>query len=138
MAWKEHTALSERMGFVIRLEAGERMSDLCREFGISRKTGYKFWNRYKAKGPEGLFDQSRRPHHSPGRLPKAIRDLVLETKREYPSWGAKKLKAYIERENPGVSVPAQSTIHGLLPARQAASRRRLVGGADRAEHAPRS
>ena len=52
---------------MVRLEAGDRTTDLCLEYGISRKTGYKFWDRYKELGPEGLFDVSRRPLHSPRR-----------------------------------------------------------------------
>jgi len=56
MPWKEVTAVNERMEFVARLKAGERMSDLCREFGISRKTGYKFEQRYEEHGPKGLYD----------------------------------------------------------------------------------
>ena len=60
MPWKEVTAVNERMQFVARLKAGERMSDLCQEFGISRKTGYKFEKRYDEHGPNGLYDFSRR------------------------------------------------------------------------------
>jgi len=56
MPWKESNIMSERMCFVSRLIAGERMTDLCREYGISRKTGYKFWGRYKMFGPNGLCD----------------------------------------------------------------------------------
>ena len=55
MPWKEVTAVNERMEFVARLKAGERMSDLCREFGISRKTGYKFEQRYEEHGPKGFL-----------------------------------------------------------------------------------
>ena len=65
MPWKECNRMNERMKFVIRLEDGERMTDLCREFEISRKTGYKIWNRYHANGVDGLFDESKRPYHNP-------------------------------------------------------------------------
>ena len=58
MPWEERDIMSERMCFVSRLEAGERMTDLCREHGISRKTGYKFWDRYRRFGPVGLYDES--------------------------------------------------------------------------------
>mgnify|MGYP004000622329 CR=1 FL=1 len=56
MPWKECNRMNERMKFVVRLEDGERMTNLCKEFGISRKSGYKIWNRYLQKGPDGLFD----------------------------------------------------------------------------------
>ena len=62
MPWKESDPMSERMRFVLRHEEGERMTDLCLEFGISRKTGYKLLERYNEQGPAGLFDLPRRPH----------------------------------------------------------------------------
>ena len=58
MPWKESPIMSERMCFVSRLLAGERMTDLCREYGVSRKTGYKFWDRHRRFGPMGLYDGS--------------------------------------------------------------------------------
>ena len=61
MPWKEKKLMFERMEFITRLENGERMTDLCREYGISRKTGYKFWNRFNTYGPSSLEDQKRRP-----------------------------------------------------------------------------
>lgn len=100
------------MKFITRLEAGEKMVDLCREFGISRKTGYKFWNRWKEEGPEGLFDRSRAPLHTPHRQPQAIRDLVFAVKKEHPTWGARKVLARLRRTTPGVKLPADSTVSG--------------------------
>ncbi|MGO4842401.1 helix-turn-helix domain-containing protein, partial [Rhizobiaceae sp. 2RAB30] len=61
MPWKESSVMEERLRFVARLLDGEGMSDVCREFGISRKTGYKILNRYKDDGLEALTDRSRRP-----------------------------------------------------------------------------
>src|SRR3989442_1280269 len=62
MPWKVSSPVSERVMFVTRLRSGERMTDLCSEFGISRKTGYKLLERFERLGPSGLFDVSRRPH----------------------------------------------------------------------------
>ena len=62
MPWKESCTMDERMRFVARLIEGDRMSELCREFGISRKTGYKIWDRYRHVGIQGLTDRSRRPY----------------------------------------------------------------------------
>jgi putative transposase len=90
------------------------MVDLCREFGITRPTGYKFWKRYKALGPEGLGDFSKRPRRHPNRTPEEIEHLLLTIRREHPTWGPKKLRAHVEREHPGVPVPAVSTIGELL------------------------
>ncbi len=61
MSWKECSVVEERLRFVARLLDGESMTDLCREFGFSRKTGYKIFDRYKEHGLEALTDRSRRP-----------------------------------------------------------------------------
>src|SRR5262245_59688401 len=81
MPWKEVTAVNERMEFVARLKGGERMSDLCREFGISRKTGYKFEQRYEEHGPKGLYDFSRRPRRLARQISPGIQTAILELKR---------------------------------------------------------
>ena len=72
MPWKESSPVTERMKFVSRLTDGEKMTDLCREFGISRKTGYKIWDRYRRVGLDGLKDQSRRPWSHPRKTPKEV------------------------------------------------------------------
>ena len=68
--------------------AGEAMAELCREFGISRKTGYKIFDLYKECGVQGLTDRSRRPHHYAHRLPCRVENYILNMKREHTSWGA--------------------------------------------------
>ena len=87
MPWRECSVMKERMRFVARLLEGEGMSDVCREFGISRKTGYKIFNRYKEDGLEALADRSRRPVRYANQLPGQIERLIVETKREKPHWG---------------------------------------------------
>lgn len=114
MPWKVRSAVNERMRFVVRREQGERMTDLCREFGISRKTGYKLWNRYQRFGPEGLYDGSRKPLRVPKQTPEDIQKRILAFKGEHPTWGAKKLKVELERRNEGVVFPSVSTINLLL------------------------
>lgn len=114
MPWKEVTAVNERMEFVARLKAGERMSDLCREFGISRKTGYKFEQRYEEHGPVGLYDFSRRPRRLARQISVGIQTLILEFKREKPTWGAKKIGEVLRRQHPEMELPVRSTIHDLL------------------------
>ena len=69
MPWKECNRMDERLRFVARLLDGEKMASLCREFGISRKTGYKIFNRYKDEGLRGLEDRARSPYRHPNRLP---------------------------------------------------------------------
>jgi transposase InsO family protein len=114
MPWKEVTAVNERMQFVARLKAGERMSDLCREFGISRKTGYKFERRYEERGPNGLYDFSRRPKRLARQVSAGIQTAILELKREKPTWGAAKIQEVLRRQHPQMEVPVRSTIHDLL------------------------
>src|SRR4029078_11292411 len=79
MPWKEVTVVNERVEFVSRLKAGERMSDLCREFGISRKTGYKFEQRYEEHGPKGLYDFSRRPRRLARQISRVFRSPIAKT-----------------------------------------------------------
>ena len=104
----------ERARFVLRLEQGERMSDLCREFGISRKTGYKLKQRYEAMGVEAFGDQSRRPITSPYRTPTAIEEAIVSLRKERPTWGPEKLLDVLNRSEPGVRWPGKSTTSRIL------------------------
>src|SRR5213075_243449 len=88
MPWKECHVMDERVRFVARLLEGEKMTALCTEFGISRKTGYKLYDRYKDCGVQVLTDRSRRPFRQANQLPLAIEALIVRLKREYPDWGA--------------------------------------------------
>lgn len=107
--------MDERMRFVIRLKDGESMASLCREFGISRKTGYKIFERYQECGLEGLNDRARRPFRYANQLPEQVEAAVVATKREKPNWGARKIRERLLRRLPhAVKVPASSTIHAVL------------------------
>jgi transposase len=87
MPWRECYKMDERLRFVARLLDGEKMAVLCREFDISRKTGYKIFSRYKDCGMEGLTDRSRRPYRHANRLPFQVEKLIVQLKKEHPSWG---------------------------------------------------
>lgn len=113
MPWREGV-MNERMRFIVRREAGEKMVDLCREFGISRKTAYKFWSRYQECGPEGLGDYSRRPLRHPNRTALEVEELIVLARDEHPTWGPKKLRVLLKREHPGVPIPVASTIGEIL------------------------
>lgn len=106
--------MDERIRFVARLLDGEKMAPLCREFGISRKTGYKIFNRYKEIGIEGLSDRSRRPYRQANQLPFQIEKLIVSLKKEQPSWGAAKLREKLARVYPDMHTPAVSTVHTVL------------------------
>jgi putative transposase len=106
--------MDERLRFVARLLEGEKMAVLCREFDISRKTGYKIFARYKDSGLEGLTDRSRRPYRQGCRLPFQIETLILQVKGEHPSWGAPKIRETIRRKHSEIQLPAISTVHAVL------------------------
>ena len=106
--------MEERLKFVARLLDGEKMASLCREFGISRKTGYKIFNRYKELGIDGLNDQSRRPHRYANQLPFQVERRILAIKKERPTWGAPKIREKLIREYPQIRPPAKSTVHAVL------------------------
>ena len=115
MPWKESSVMEERLRFVARLLDGEAMTDVCREFGISRKTGYKVFDRFKAHGLEALSDRSRRPVRYANQLPQQIESLIVGLKRNKPHWGARKIRELLVRRLAGdVRVPAKSTIHAVL------------------------
>ena len=125
MPWKVSDPMTERMHFVTRLAKGERMLDLCREFGISRKTGYKFWDRFQRQGVTALEDQSRARKRIAHKTPEAIEQLLVDARTAHPSWGGRKLKNVLEREAPGVVLPSAGTIAAIL------KRRGLVQGRKR-------
>src|SRR6266566_5914023 len=106
--------MDERLRFVARLLDGEKMAALCREFDVSRKTGYKIFQRYKDCGFEGLTDRSRRPYRHANQLPSLIEKLIVQLKRERPSWGAPKIREKLRRLHSDVQTPAISTVHAVL------------------------
>jgi transposase InsO family protein/transposase-like protein len=115
MPWKECSVVEERLRFVARLLDGEAMSEVCRQFGISRKTGYKIFDRYKEHGLEALSDRSRRPVRYANQLPAPIEAMIVRCKEDKPHWGARKIRELLVRRLAGdVRVPAKSTIHAVL------------------------
>ena len=115
MPWKECHVEDERVRFVARLLNGEKMAALCAEFGISRKTGYKIYDRYKDCGVRGLSDRSRRPQRQANRLPAPVEARIVHLKREYPGWGAPKIREKLRQQCPDLAhCPAISTVHAVL------------------------
>ena len=115
MPWKASSVMEERLRFVARLLDGEAMTEVCRDFGVSRKTGYKIYDRYKEHGLEALTDRSRRPVRYANQLPQQIESLIVRLKAEKPHWGARKIRELLVRRLDGdVRVPAKSTNHAVL------------------------
>ena len=124
MPWKKVDPMDQRYRFVMEaVKCKSRMSDLCIRYGISRKTGYKWLNRFLNEGVDGLCEQSRAPTRCPRRTPTEIEELLLKEKRRHPTWGPKKLVVILQREY-GLNPPAVSTAgeilkrHGLVKPRR--------------------
>jgi transposase InsO family protein len=114
MPWKEITTMSARTDFIqmTKLEKAN-ISQLCRHFGISRKTGYKWLKREREMGPAGLVDRSRRPHNSPKRTKATIENQVLAVRKKHKAWGGRKIRKILQNEG-CIQVPAASTITAIL------------------------
>src|SRR5579872_4273869 len=106
--------MSERVRFIARVEEGESVVELAREFGISTKTAYKFLNRWKAQGVRGLEDRSHAVERIPHRTPSAVVELMVAMRKQYPNWGPRTLKTRLETVHPGVHIPSAETIHYWL------------------------
>ena len=116
--------MDERLRFVARLLEGEKMAPLCAEFGISRKTGYKIFDRYKDCGVQAFTDRSRRPYRQANRLPPQLEAVIVRLKREYPGWGAPKIREKLRRQSTAPHLPAISTVHAVLDRHGLVHRRR--------------
>ena len=115
MPWKESLVMEERLRFVARLLDGEGMREVCRSFGISRKTGYKIFKRYKEQGVEALCDRSRRPVRYANQLPAQLEQMIVRLQQEKPHWGARKIRELLVRRMAGDGrIPAKSTMHAVL------------------------
>jgi transposase InsO family protein len=115
MCWAKQSVMDSRTIFIASCLRGEAtMSELCECHGISRKTGYKWLERYREAGLAGLLDRSRARHTQARRIDAAVADAVLELRRARPTWGPKKLLARLRVERPGESWPSASTLGDLL------------------------
>jgi transposase len=141
MPWTECHVVDERLRFIARLLDGEKTAGLCEEFGISRKTGYKLYTRYKDCGAHGLTDRSRRPYRHANQLPMAIEKWIVRLKQEYPTWGAPKIRERLRRRCQDGQCPAISAVHAVLDrhglvTRQRRRRARAQGTALSRRHEP--
>ena len=115
MPWKESRIVDQRLQFLSSYQKEEMsVSELCREFGVSRPTGYRWINRYKENGPEGLLNLSSKPHGCSHATPETIENAILALRGKYPSWGARKLKARLEQLDSSVEWPVASTFGNIL------------------------
>lgn len=134
MPWKETRVEEERLKFIAACldeESGWTMSEVCAAFGVSRKSGYKWLQRYRAAGLEGLRERARAPLHHPNATPAALVEQLVAARRQHRFWGPRKLVAALKRTQPDIHWPALSTVgailkrNGLVEPRR--RRRRAVG-----------
>jgi len=125
MPWTETRPVIEREKFVADARSGHwTMTELCAHYGVSRKTGYKMLKRYEEEGWNGLEDQRRAPKHCPHRMSEAVEGRLLEVKKRFPTWGARKVRAYLLKQEDGAGWPAESTINALFKRHGLVARRR--------------
>lgn len=114
MPWKEVTLMSARKEFVLlACQEGANIRALCRQFGISPKTGYKLLRRYATEGEAGLADRPKRPKSSPNRTPDAVEASILALRDQHPAWGGRKLGARLKALG-HTDMPCPSTITAIL------------------------
>ncbi len=114
MPWKASTAMSQRQEFVeLALQDGANIRALCRQFGITPRTAYKWLHRYEADGPAGLVEHSRRPQHSPRHSSPVVEAQILQVRQAHPAWGGRKIR-WILQEGGMASPPSASTITAIL------------------------
>jgi len=131
MPWKEASPMDQRTQFIADyLREISSITEVCAMYGITRKTGYKWIDRYLRQGPAGLEERSRRPRRVPNETSEEIVAAILEARRHHPSWGGKKLLALLHKRHPRWSLPGRSTAcdilsrHGMVPRRR---QRRRIG-----------
>jgi putative transposase len=125
MPWTETNVMDQRVEFLLRVIPGvEDFATLCREYGISRKTGYKWKERFLAEGIPGLCDQSRRPAHSPSEVSEAMVCAIIRLKLAHPSWGGRKIRAVLSRSLPAGELPSETSFKRVLARAGLVQRRR--------------
>jgi putative transposase len=126
MPWKETDAMKERVRFVLEWEQRWRrskgevnMSELCREFGVSRESGYKWVRRYLDGGRkiEAVEERSRRPLTSPTTIADSVKDLIAAARKAHPKWGGRKLRAWLVDRRPGLELPSVSAVNAVIKQR---------------------
>lgn len=115
MPWQETCVMDERMAFIVDWQRDEMsFAALCRHYGISRRIGYKWVERFEAEGVEGLKDRSRAPRHHPNGVGESAMAAIVAVRMQYPSWGPKKIKAWLASHHPATRWPAHSVIATVL------------------------
>jgi transposase InsO family protein len=132
MPWKETDVMTERERFVILARTGRfTITELCDDFGISRKTGHKYLDRYQKEGRSGLADHSRRPKTSPHCTEEGVKQLILSERRKHPTWGAKKIHNLLLTVHGIENRPHVNTVGNILRSHGLTQKRKRKAGAHR-------
>ncbi len=125
MPWSDVSPMDQKLLFAADYKRQVfSFSELCRRFGISRKTGYKWISRFEEGGFDALNDRSRRPHSCPHQTEPAFVEAIIETRKRHPTWGAKKILAILRRHFPNDNWPARSTVCDILKRNDLVPKRR--------------
>src|SRR5260221_10965682 len=117
MPWPETSPMEDRMDLVREYASGLfTMTDLAAQYGVSRKTGYKWVDRHAGEGLAGLADRSRRPHASPQATDSMQLNTLIRLRRRHPHWGAKKFLVVVARQTPDTDWPCAATVTTHLKA----------------------
>jgi putative transposase len=115
MAWRASSVVDQRKKFVEQYDSGEwSMAELCRIYGISRQSGYKWLGRSEQEGEAGLADRSRAAHCHPNQTARRVEQQIVALRHQHPSWGPRKLQFVLQKKKPKIKWPATSTIGALL------------------------
>ena len=134
MPWKTVTTMEEKHRFITLAQSGRfTISELCESFGISRKTGHKWLNRYAEDGFDGLLDKSRAPRSVPLRTEEYIERLIVSERRKHCTWGGKKIQKLLQSQHAIDSPPAISTINAILKCNGLVKDRRRRGSVFKVE-----
>ena len=125
MPWQESCAMDERVRFIADQQSGSwTMTELCERYGISRRVGYKWLDRYRLEGAAGLMARSHAPHVHGRATPRNIAEAIVGLRQERPSWGPRKIVAKLEQRQPSVDWPSASTAGEILKRAGLVGRRR--------------
>jgi transposase InsO family protein len=127
MPWRKLSVMEERFYFINECRAGYRtITDICKDFGISRTLAYRYLDRFERFGMQGLEDRSRTPHSSPNETPKAVVDEIIKLRKEHPRYGPEKLLTKLSEAFPDTKWPAESTINLILKRNNLIPERRRI------------
>ena len=115
MPWSETSIMDAKVAFILDWKSQKyQITDLCARYGVSRKTAYKWMDRYTQDGPDGLWDRSHAPKHSPHRTNPEVEQAIVQTRLRHPSWGPKKLIWTLNRWQPELPMPSRGTVAEIL------------------------